>query len=68
MTNTERLQQKLNALPEDEREAMAAHLLTEWEEQQWDKQIEADYEAGKLDAFIQKAEDDIATGRTYPLP
>jgi hypothetical protein len=34
---------------------------------QWDKQIEEDSAAGRLDHLIQEAEADIAAGRTRPL-
>ena len=72
MTNTEKLQQRLNELPESEREILAARLLRGLEEElradAWDRQLEADYKAGKLDEIIRQAEEDIAAGRTYPLP
>ena len=41
--------------------------LTEWFEefvaQSWDKQIEEDLEAGRLDALLQQAEQDYEAGR-----
>ena len=33
----------------------------------WDRQIEADAKAGRLDHLIARAEADIAAGRTKPL-
>ncbi len=33
----------------------------------WDRQIEADIKAGRLDHVIAEAEADIAAGRTKPL-
>ena len=33
----------------------------------WDRQIEADVKAGRLDNLISRAEADIAAGRTKPL-
>jgi len=33
----------------------------------WDRQIEADVTAGRLDDLIARAEADIASGRTKPL-
>jgi hypothetical protein len=33
----------------------------------WDRQIEADVKAGRLDDLIDRAEADIATGRIRPL-
>lgn len=40
-------------------------LAYEWEA--WDRQIEQDSKAGKLDRLAQKALDDHARGRTKPL-
>lgn len=34
---------------------------------QWDKQIEADSKAGRLDHLIEEIESDIAHGRVKPL-
>ena len=46
--------------------------LAEWFDEQreiaWDRQIEADASAGRLDALVREAEDDIAAGRARPLP
>ena len=36
-------------------------------EDAWDRQIEADVKAGRLDDLITRAEADIAAGRTKPL-
>ena len=33
----------------------------------WDRQIEEDAEAGRLDFLLEELEDDIAAGRTKPL-
>ena len=52
MTAIERLQQRLSELPDEQREAMAAQILDEWEALEWDRQIEADAQAGKLDKLI----------------
>ena len=34
---------------------------------EWDRQIEKDLKAGRLDKLIEEAKDDIAAGRTTPL-
>lgn len=34
----------------------------------WDRQIEADADAGRLDQLIREADADIAAGRVRPLP
>ena len=35
--------------------------------EEWDRQIEKDLKAGRLDKLIEEAKDDIAAGRTTPL-
>ncbi len=67
MTALKKLQKRLEELPETEREAMAVHLLSEWEAQQWDKQIAADAEAGRLDHLTEQAKEDHRASRTYSL-
>ncbi len=46
--------------------------FTEWFEDykadDWDRQIEADAKAGRLDALVREAEEDIAAGCVRPLP
>ena len=44
-----------------------AAWFEEFWEQVWDKQIEQDVKAGRLDKLIQEAEEDYAAGRTKPL-
>ncbi|MEM1270525.1 MAG: hypothetical protein AAGI08_10805 [Bacteroidota bacterium] len=40
----------------------------EYRADEWDCQIAADAEAGRLDTLIQEAQKEIAAGRTHPLP
>lgn len=58
MTATEQLQQRLAAMPADEREAMAAQILNEWETLEWDRQIETDVKIGKLERIAQESADE----------
>ena len=62
----------------DELEVVVSHLspeeltrFSEWFEEflaeQWDRQIEADALAGRLDAAGQRADDDFEVGRCTPL-
>ena len=62
----------------EELEVVVSHLspeelarFSEWFEQflgeQWDRQIEADVVAGRLDAAGQRADDDFDAGRCTPL-
>jgi hypothetical protein len=45
-----------------------AKWLAEYEAEIWDKQIEEDAAAGKLDRFIEEALDEHRRGKTRPLP
>ncbi len=61
MTKVQEIQAAIESLPQEE----YAHLRQwfserDWEE--WDKQIEADSEAGKLDFLIEEALDEKARG------
>jgi Sec-independent protein translocase protein TatA len=42
--------------------------LDELREEMWDRQIEADAKAGKLDSLIKKAKADHRAGKTTPFP
>jgi len=67
MTAVQELTKRLKDLPDAKREAMAAALLEEMNAQNWDRQIEEDFEAGKLDHLIDEAKAEIDSGRTKPL-
>ena len=41
---------------------------TDWIEDAWDAQIEADAKAGRLDFLVEEAKQAIADGRVIPLP
>jgi hypothetical protein len=45
-----------------------ADWLHEYREGLWDKQIEADAKAGKLDSLIKKAKAGYRTGKATPFP
>ena len=48
--------------------AKLADWLDEYRATDWDRRIESDAAAGKLDALVQAAEDDIAAGHVRSLP
>jgi hypothetical protein len=58
---------KVKQLSLPEQDAMAAVILAELENAEWDRQIEHDLKAGKLDRLIEKMREDIAAGRNQPL-
>ena len=45
-----------------------AKWLAEYEAELWDKQIENDAAAGKLDRYLKEALEEYRRGRTRPLP
>ena len=53
-------------LPSAELSELAAWFEEFWADK-WDKQIEEDVSAGRLDALIQQAEREFATGNCKPL-
>ena len=48
--------------------ARFATWFEDYREDKWDRQMEADAEAGRLDGLLAEAEADIAAGRVRPLP
>jgi hypothetical protein len=52
----------IKELPEAEVRDLAK-WLQEYLEEKWDRQIEADFESGKLDRLITRAESDIARNK-----
>ena len=51
-----------------EERAEVARCLHEWEDDAWDKQIQQDLAAGKLDSLLAKVDEDIDHGRLRDLP
>jgi hypothetical protein len=66
MTKLEKLENEISALPPEDVRALG-EWLDELREQLWDRQIERDADAGKLDKLIAEAKADIAAGRVKPL-
>jgi hypothetical protein len=64
--SVEQLEKAIEELPRDEL-ARLATWFAEYQAQQWDRQIEEDQRAGRLDHVIQRVRDDIASGRSKPL-
>jgi muramidase (phage lysozyme) len=58
---------KVKQLDPAQQDDIAAVILAELEQANWDKQIEQDLRAGKLDKLIQRVREDIAGGRSGPL-
>ncbi len=66
MTRLEKIEQEIASLdPADIRRL--AEWLAEFQADLWDKQIEDDAKAGRLDKLFADAEADIAAGKIRPL-
>ena len=52
--------------PQEIREV--GHLVDELREELWDRQIDADAKAGKLDKLMEEAKQDYLAGRCKPFP
>ncbi len=66
MTTQSEVESAIKQLSEDEARDLA-EWLQEYLAEKWDRQIEADSAAGKLDRLIAKAEADIATDNVREL-
>ena len=62
MTTVEQIEAAIRGLSESERAAFRA-WFAEFDAQEWDRQIEADAAAGKLDWLIEEARNDLKSGR-----
>ena len=66
MGKVEIIEQEIQALSAEELERFRAWFL-EFDWAAWDRQLERDVSAGKLDALAEKALRDHASGKTTPL-
>jgi hypothetical protein len=60
------VQSAIEQLPKDEIRDLSK-WLQEYLDEEWDREIEADFGAGKLDRLIAKAESDIANNNVKNL-
>ncbi len=63
----EELQIAISQLPSNERERLA-RWLEEFLADEWDRRIEADILAGRLDEAGRAADEEFEAGRATPLP
>ena len=66
MGKVERIEQEIQTLSPDELAQLRAWFL-EFDWAAWDRQLERDVQAGKLDDLADKALRDHAAGKTTPL-
>ena len=51
-----------------EERAEVARCLGQWQDDEWDQQMQRDIAAGKLDKLLSKVDKDIAKGKLRDLP
>jgi hypothetical protein len=66
MTKLGQIEKSIEDLSDRELKELAA-WFDELRWQRWDRQLEADVAAGRLDRFIADAKAEIAAGKTQPL-
>lgn len=66
MTKLQQIEKSVEALSDEEMKAFAA-WFEELRWQRWDRQIEEDSKAGKLDKLAEEVLADFRAGRTTPL-
>ena len=66
MTKLEQIEKSVEALSDEEMKAFTA-WFEELRWQRWDRQIEEDSKAGRLDKLAEEALADLRAGRTTPL-
>ena len=67
MSTVQEIESAISKLKPEEIQAVGT-WLDELREQMWDKQIEADAKAGRLDKLMEEAKRDFEGGRCKPLP
>jgi ABC-type phosphate transport system auxiliary subunit len=66
MTKLEQIEKSIAALSDQELKELAS-WFEELRWQRWDRQLEDDVKAGRLDKFIAEAKAELAAGKTRPL-
>jgi hypothetical protein len=68
MSTVQEIKQAIEELPEKDFWELSEWLINQRREDEWDRQIEQDIRAGKLDKLAQEAIADLKAGRTRPFP
>ena len=66
MGNIENIERQIEALSAEELAQFRAWFV-EFDWAAWDRQLDADIKAGKLDRFVEEARREHAKGKTTPL-
>ena len=64
--SVQEIERAAKELPTDELDDLVTRL-SDFFNDRWDKQIEADAKAGRLDALLNEAKEEIRKGNTKPL-
>ena len=64
--SVEELEKAVSELPHEDLTKFSSWFQN-YMAKEWDRQIENDLKAGRLDKLIEEAKDDIAAGQTTPL-
>ena len=67
MSSIDEIIEAIKNLSEKEKAVFLERLVEIDFDDEWDRQMEEDVKAGRLDRLFAKAEADIAAGRTKPL-
>jgi hypothetical protein len=67
MSTLEEIEAAIEVLPREQFFRLVAWLRERFEDE-WDRQIEEDAKAGRLDAFAREALTEYRAGRTRPFP
>ena len=66
MSRVEEIQQAIAGLTLEERAELLSSLMN-WEDDEWDKQMQRDAAAGKFDEMNRRAEEEFKAGKAMPL-
>ena len=66
MTKLEQIEESITSLSDDELRRLSA-WFDELRWQRWDRQLDGDVAAGRLDRLVADARAEIAAGKTRPL-
>lgn len=66
MSSVEEIERKVSELPPEDLRRFR-EWFGEFEAELWDRQIERDLRAGRLDALVEEARTEHRSGRTRPL-
>ena len=67
MSTVQEIEAAISRLPKDEFWRLTDRLIV-LREEEWDRQIEEDIKAGKLDKLAEEAIDEYKAGKTRPFP